>query len=102
MKAMGSSSSKPKVTARDRAILELKVQRDRLKQYVKKINTVVERETEIARLHLRAGNKDLALLSLKKKKYQQQLLEQTSTQIFNLEQLVIFVPVFTNLLLMNF
>lgn len=31
--AMGWTQSRPIVTARDRAILEVKVQRDRLKQY---------------------------------------------------------------------
>lgn len=85
---MGGSSSKPKVTSRDRAILELKVQRDRLKQYQKKINLVLQRETEIAKEQLRAGNKDKALLALKKKKYQEQLMEKTNGQLFNLEQLV--------------
>jgi len=49
---------------------------------------VLERETEIARLQLRNGNRPVALLALKKKKYQEQLLEQTSTQLLNLEQLV--------------
>lgn len=84
---MGGSSSKPKVTARDRAILELKVQRDRLKQYQKKITTVLNRETEIAKEQLKAGNRDMALLALKKKKYQEQLMEKTSGQLFNIEQL---------------
>lgn len=85
---MGGSSSKPKVTSRDRAVLELKVQRDRLKQYQKKINLVLLRETEIAKEQLRAGNKEKALLALKKKKYQEQLMEKTNGQLFNLEQLV--------------
>ena len=38
---MGLSGSKPvknKITPRDKAILEVKVQRDRLKQYQKKVN----------------------------------------------------------------
>lgn len=37
---MGQGTSKadrPKITARDKAILEVKVQRDRLKQYQKKV-----------------------------------------------------------------
>ena len=89
--AMGSLFSKTKktvkVTARDRAILELKVQRDRLKQYQKRIAMVLERETEIAKQQLAAGHKDRALLALRRKKYQQGLLEKTDQQLLNLEQL---------------
>jgi charged multivesicular body protein 6 len=87
---MGASSSKDKqkITPRDRAILDLKVQRDRLKQYQKRVTVILGRETEIAKAHLAAGNKPLALLALKKKKYQEGLLESTSSQLLNLEQLV--------------
>lgn len=98
---MGGSSSKPKITSRDRAILELKVQRDRLKQYQKKvfksfprsssimqIRLVADREYEIAKEQIRLGNKDLSLLALRKKKYQEQLLAKTDNQLLNLEQLV--------------
>ena len=53
-----------------------------------KIAIVLERETEIAKVHLKEGNKPLALLALKKKKYQESLLESTNTQLLNLEQLV--------------
>ena len=35
-----------------------------------------------------AGNKRKALLALKKKKYQEVLLEKTETQLINLEELV--------------
>ncbi|CAH1756849.1 2869_t:CDS:10 [Entrophospora sp. SA101] len=72
---------------KDRAILDLKVQRDKLKQYQKKIKVVADKETEIAKKALSQGNKRTALLALRKKKYQQQLLEKTDTQLFNLEEL---------------
>jgi hypothetical protein len=86
---MGGQSSKEKrITPQDRAILDLKIQRDRLLQCQKKINVVVEREMESAKTHLAAGNKQLALLALKKKKYQEGLLSSTSAQLLNLEQLV--------------
>lgn len=84
---MGNSKTKQKITARDRAILDLKVQRDRLKQYQKRIDVVREREVQIAKEHLAAGKKDLALLALRKKKYQEGLLEKTNQQLLNLEQL---------------
>lgn len=49
---------------------------------------MTERETEIAKEHLRNGNKPLALLALKKRTYQTTLLTQTHSQLFTLEQLV--------------
>ena len=49
---------------------------------------VLERELQVAREQLKRGNKQLALLALKKRKYQEQLLLQSSNQLFNLEQMV--------------
>jgi len=85
---MGSSQSTPKVTAHDRAILDLKLQRDKLKQYQKKIQVVLDREHEIAKAHLATGQKDRAVIALRRRKYQQSLLLKTDGQLENLEQLV--------------
>ncbi|KAK9767645.1 Vacuolar protein sorting-associated protein 20 [Basidiobolus ranarum] len=87
---MGNSQGKQKrkITSQDRAILDIKVQRDKLKLYQRKIQTVLEREVEIAKQQLQLGNKRRALLALKKKKYQEQLLEKTDGQLLNLEELV--------------
>jgi charged multivesicular body protein 6 len=85
---MGSSQSTPKVTAHDRAILDLKLQRDKLKQYQKKIQVVLDREHEIAKAHLATGQKDRAVIALRRRKYQQSLLLKTDSQLENLEQLV--------------
>ncbi|CAG8444875.1 5139_t:CDS:2 [Funneliformis mosseae] len=82
---MGNKNSK--ITSHDRAILDLKVQRDKLKQYQKKIQTVAEKETQIAKDALIKNNKRVALLALRKKKYQEQLLTKTDAQLSNLEQL---------------
>ncbi|KAJ8324303.1 Vacuolar protein sorting-associated protein 20 [Batrachochytrium dendrobatidis] len=78
---------KPKVTSKDKAILELKVQRDKLKQYEKKLQTVLDRELQVAKEQLRLKNHHAARLALSKKKYQQSLLEKVSTQLLTLEQL---------------
>jgi hypothetical protein len=43
---------------------------------------------EAAKLALNKGNKQKALLALRKKKYQEQLLEKTEQQLMNLEELV--------------
>ncbi|CEG67679.1 hypothetical protein RMATCC62417_04073 [Rhizopus microsporus] len=84
---MGVGSSKHKITSQDKAILDLKVQRDKLKKYQKNLNVVIEKEVAAAKLALSQGNKKKALLALKKKKYQEQLLEKTDQQLLNLEEL---------------
>lgn len=70
-----------------RAILDMKNQRDRLKQYQKKIVVITTREKEIVQECLRKGEKDRALLALRRKKYQESLLSQTDTQLEQLEKL---------------
>ncbi|GAA5858758.1 hypothetical protein JCM1840_006544 [Sporobolomyces johnsonii] len=86
--AMGQSSSAVKITPQDRSILDLKLQRDKLKQYQKRIEVVLNREREIAAESLRAGNKQRALIALRQKKYQETLLWQTDAQLETLQKLV--------------
>lgn len=83
---MGASSSK--VTEYDRAVLSLKLQRDKLKQYRKKVNIVLDREAEMARICLHKGDKQRALLVLRHRKYQASLLDRTDDQLETLERLV--------------
>ncbi|RDX50428.1 hypothetical protein OH76DRAFT_1463701 [Lentinus brumalis] len=82
---MGGNQSVPKVTKQDRAILE---SRDKVRQYQKKIQVVLDREHEIAKQQLAAGHKDRALMALRKRKYQEGLLAKTDAQLENLEKLV--------------
>ncbi|KAF9117129.1 Vacuolar protein sorting-associated protein 20 [Mortierella sp. AM989] len=85
---MGSNTSKAnKITAHDKAILDLKVQRDKLKQYNKRLNLVVAKELQIAKTHLAKGDKKRALLALRRKKFQEGLLEKTELQMTNLDEL---------------
>ncbi|KAH8150397.1 uncharacterized protein LAJ45_05608 [Morchella importuna] len=84
---MGNNSSTHRVTAQDRAILDMKIQRDKLRQYQKKIQTVLDREHEIAKEMLAKGDKQRALLALRKRKYQEQLLIKTDGQLQALEEL---------------
>uniref|UniRef100_A0A8C7B9W9 Charged multivesicular body protein 6 n=1 Tax=Neovison vison TaxID=452646 RepID=A0A8C7B9W9_NEOVI len=67
---------------------QLKQQRDKLKQYQKRITQQLEREREIARQLLRDGKKERAKLLLKKKRYREQLLDKTENQITSLETMV--------------
>ncbi|KAI1497413.1 Snf7-domain-containing protein [Biscogniauxia marginata] len=82
---MGNNNSR--VTAQDRAILDLKLQRDKLHQYQRRIAILTDRETAIAREMLAAGDRKRALLALRRKKYQESLLSQTDAQLAQLEQL---------------
>ncbi|KAL9086977.1 MAG: hypothetical protein Q9159_003871 [Coniocarpon cinnabarinum] len=102
---MGNSSSTPKITPQDksdlrfppkptskilthpRAILDLKVQRDKLHQYQKKITHLTALETNTARSALAQHNRRAALLALRRKKYQETLLTRTDQQLAQLEKL---------------
>nr|XP_020669202.1 charged multivesicular body protein 6 isoform X1 [Pogona vitticeps] len=77
-----------RVTEQDKAVLQLKQQRDKLKQYQKRISLQLEKERTFARQLLKDGKKDKAMFLLKKKRYQEQLLDKTENQISNLERMV--------------
>nr|XP_019949978.1 PREDICTED: charged multivesicular body protein 6-like [Paralichthys olivaceus] len=84
----GRKTRPSRVTEQDKAVLQLKQQRDKLKQYQKKITSQLEKERLLAKQLLKDGRKDKALLLLKKKRYQDQLLDKTENQISNLERMV--------------
>jgi len=65
----------------------MKLQRDKLHQYQRRITVVTARETEVAKACLRANDKPRALLALRRKKYQESLLARTDAQLAQLEQL---------------
>ncbi|SOV05503.1 related to VPS20 - myristoylated subunit of the endosomal sorting complex [Ustilago sp. UG-2017a] len=86
---MGATSSKgPKITPHDRALLDLKLQRDRIKQYQRKIQAILDREHEIARQCLAKGDRSRALTALRRRKYQEGLIQKTDSQLETLEGLV--------------
>lgn len=76
------------MTEQDRAVLQLKQQRDKLHQYQKKISVQLEKERELAKKLLKDGKKNKALLLLRKKKFQEGLLEKTDGQLENIERMV--------------
>ncbi|CAK7203364.1 Vacuolar protein sorting-associated protein 20 [Sporothrix eucalyptigena] len=82
---MGNNGSR--VTAQDKAILDLKIQRDKLHQYQRRVTVLTNRETEIAKEMLARGDKKRALLALRRKKYQESLLAKTDAQLEQLEKL---------------
>ncbi|KAI4252512.1 MAG: hypothetical protein L6R42_007927 [Xanthoria sp. 1 TBL-2021] len=84
---MGNTSSSHKISAQDRAILDMKNQRDKLHQYQKRITVITDRETDIAKECLARGDRSKALLALRRKKFQESLLARTDAQLETLEQL---------------
>ncbi|KAI4103042.1 MAG: hypothetical protein LQ339_004406 [Xanthoria mediterranea] len=84
---MGNTSSSHKISAQDRAILDMKNQRDKLHQYQKRITVITDRETDIAKECLARGDRPKALLALRRKKFQESLLARTDAQLETLEQL---------------
>merc|ERR1712093_183067 len=90
---MGNSSSSSKISAQDKAILDMKNQRDKLHQYQRRITVLTDREKEIAKQMLAKGDKPKALLALRRKKYQESLLEKTDAQLEKLASSVEFALV---------
>lgn len=85
---MGNSSSAPRITTQDKAILQLKLQRDKLNQTQTKMQAVISAEVEVAKKCLLQGNKERAKLSLRKKKNQESMIAKIYSQIESLEQLI--------------
>lgn len=77
-----------RVTEQDLAILQLKQSRVKIKQYQRRIEQDLEKERLLAKKLIQNGQKDRALLLLRKKKFQEQLLSKTDGQLENLERMV--------------
>lgn len=89
MGGLFSKSKKPvsRITEQDKAVLQLKQQRDKLKQYQKKIELNLERQRQLAKKLLTEDKRDKAKLLLKKKRYLENILQNADIQLEKLEQL---------------
>ncbi|KAF6206311.1 hypothetical protein GE061_017542 [Apolygus lucorum] len=88
---MGNLFGKKKVsrvTEHDKAVLQVKQQRDKVKQYQQRVEAKLEGDRQLAKKLLLSGQRDRAKLLLKKKRYQESLLERTEGQLENLERLI--------------
>jgi len=101
----GKKTKVTRITEQDKAVLQLKQQRDKLKQYQKKIMLVIEKDkisSKIVKGKQKRVSKFSAIdelfnltllirrakLLLKKKRYQEQLIDKTDKQLDLVEQLV--------------
>lgn len=76
-----------KVTQQDRAVLQLKKQRDDLIVYQKRLNSTIEKDRQIAKKLISEQKKERALLLLRKKRYLEKLMENAEKQLDQLERL---------------
>ncbi|KAI5450342.1 Vacuolar protein sorting-associated protein 20 [Naganishia albida] len=85
---MGGSQSTQKITSQDKAILDLKVQRDKLKQYQKRLQLSLDSEQQAAKQALANGQKSRAITALRQRKYHESLLTKTDNQLATLTELL--------------
>ncbi|XP_011164954.1 charged multivesicular body protein 6-A [Solenopsis invicta] len=83
-----SKKKQSRVTDQDKAILQVKETRDKIKRYQKKMEQCLEKERLLAKELLKNGKKDRAKLLLRKKKHQELVLSQADGQLENLERMI--------------
>ncbi|XP_064090122.1 charged multivesicular body protein 6-A-like [Macrobrachium nipponense] len=83
-------SKKPtsKVTEQDKAVLQLKTTRDRIRQYQKRSETNLEKDRQLAKQLLQNGKKERAKLLLRKKKFIEEQLNKTDGTLENIERMI--------------
>lgn len=82
------AAPKVKVTHHDRAVLDLKIAKDKLKRYQIKMRSESLRLTEHAKELVMAGRKDRALLVLKMRRLREDEQVKAESQLMNVEQLI--------------
>lgn len=85
----GVRRHRPVVSQQDKAILQLKQQRDKIKIYQKKTESDLEKNKELALKLFQNGMQDRALIIMRRKKFMEEILNRTDKQLETLEQLVI-------------
>ncbi|KAI7697424.1 Charged multivesicular body protein 6 [Sarcoptes scabiei] len=81
------SSKESLVTSMDKAVLQIKQQRDKVRKYQKRLTVQIQNEVEIIKKLSQQGNKK-ALLLLKKKKFTEKMLEKTDRELMTIENLI--------------
>lgn len=83
-----AAKEKPQLSDADRATLELKRSRDRLKKQEQQLENVIAKEKKIAQQLLQNKQKDKAILILKRKQMQEKMLERARAQMLNVESMI--------------
>jgi charged multivesicular body protein 6 len=89
--AAANAPAKPaaaQFTAHDKAVMEVKVMRDRLYKQRKKMTGETAKLTDSAKELLKSGKRDRAALMLKMRRFREAELERVERQIANLENMV--------------
>eukprot|EP01066_Platyproteum_vivax_P002152 Platyproteum_vivax@DN12637_c0_g1_i1.p1 len=83
-------SKKPisSISDADRAVLDLKIQRDKMYQNQEKLKSLADKDLETARKFLAENNKNRALLCLKQKKFHIQLIEDSDHHIAKVTEII--------------
>lgn len=82
------SKKKSSVTEQDKAVLQLKTSRDKIRQYQKRSENQLAKDRELAKKLLQAHKKERAKLLLRKKRFIEQQLEKTDGQLENVERMI--------------
>lgn len=85
---MGNQPSTPKITEQDRAIFQLKQQRDKIKQHQRKLTIICNKQTALAKKAIANNQPQRAKFYLRCKKNQESTINKTFEQLDNLEKLI--------------
>ncbi|XP_042884843.1 charged multivesicular body protein 6-A-like [Penaeus japonicus] len=88
MGSLFSKKAQSKVTEQDKAVLQLKTTRDKIRQYQKRSETTLEKDRQLAKQLLQNGKKDRAKLLLRKKRFVEEQLTKTDGTLENIEKMI--------------
>uniref|UniRef100_A0A0G4FT67 Charged multivesicular body protein 6 n=1 Tax=Chromera velia CCMP2878 TaxID=1169474 RepID=A0A0G4FT67_9ALVE len=77
-----------KITDADRAILDLKNQKDQLTIHKRKLAALIPKDVEAAKKMIAEGRKQLALLALRKKKHHEKLVQDCENHLMMVEEMI--------------
>ncbi|KAG0718644.1 Charged multivesicular body protein 6 [Chionoecetes opilio] len=83
-----SKKQQSKVTEQDKAVLQLKTTRDKIRQYQKRSEGKLETDRSLAKQLLRDGRKERAKLLLRKKRFIEEQLKKTDGTLENIERMI--------------
>jgi charged multivesicular body protein 6 len=80
-----------RIKEEDKAIAQLKITRDKIKSYQRKLEGNIKSCKEAVKLCIQNKRRDQAMLSLRKQKYLEKTLEGTHGELLNIESLILNV-----------